>query len=484
MNIKLPSSLVTLLVTGFRPLKLAKSSLPILKCLCLAVSPSKLTVTGSTLDEALIYTGEIANDQTTSLLVPFDLLNEASKQADGELTLADDTGSWTLSCVAGGSKITHLLPTLAVADYPAVPEFPAEGQPTPAGFIRSLVEAQSAASTDSTRYILNSVFVTPTHVVATNGRQLYASNSLALTLPESGIIFRTSDCWKVFAADKATELLLRGGDVPTHVALRQGPWQWVSSLIAGQYPNWKQVVPTVDNTGTAIVFSEEDATRLQRVLPKLPGNKEEHSPVRLRVKDGFAGMQVGKPGAEVTIDLPTTTTQGGAVACKFNRGFLVTALAQGFRELRIRDGVTPLLMRSGPRTHLWMPVRDDTSTPAASAPASPATPAAPAAVPVPVSETQPINDSSQPMPSTFNTRPKAETPAPVNRLATAGTPPPASLDVALEQLGQTREVLRTLTGSLAQLVTTLKDVARDHKSLEREHEGLRKSIRALRTVEV
>jgi hypothetical protein len=56
------------------------------------------------------------------------------------------------------------------------------GQPTPPGFIRTLVEAQSAASDDATRYILNSVFVTSTHVVATNGRQLYASNSLALKL--------------------------------------------------------------------------------------------------------------------------------------------------------------------------------------------------------------------------------------------------------------------------------------------------------------
>jgi DNA polymerase-3 subunit beta len=385
-------------------------------------------------------------------------------------------------------KLTHVITAPPVADFPPQAEFKEPGQVTPPGFIRTLIEAQSAASDDATRYILNSVYVTSSHVVATNGRQLYASNSLTLKLPDSGIILPTTDVLKVFAPDAQAELLIRSEkDGVKTAALHQAPWLWVTKVIEGNYPNWQQVVPKEDFP-TVLTFSPEDAGRVLRVLPKLPGHQEKDAPVCLKVVDQLATLVAGKPDAPVKLDLPAVTVTGPAISAKFNREFLVSALGNGFRQLQLRDDRSCLIMRDGSRTHLWMPLRNE--PPAEPKAVSPATPASATPAedttntnPPPMKEATPAGTAPAPV----NRVAAVQATAPVNRIGdatTTATPAPSSLDQAFEQLQQAREDLRTVSIKLGQTLATLKDAARDHKVLEREYEGLKKNIRSLREINV
>jgi hypothetical protein len=145
MNIILPSPLVTQIVTGFRPLKLAKAKLDILRCLALAFTPGQVVVTGTNLDQSLVFTGPLENTETTSLLVPFDLLVQAHKQAEGDLTLSLENETWSITGLADGVKLTHVITAPPVADFPPQAEFKEPGQVTPPGFIRTLIEAQSSS---------------------------------------------------------------------------------------------------------------------------------------------------------------------------------------------------------------------------------------------------------------------------------------------------------------------------------------------------
>jgi DNA polymerase III sliding clamp (beta) subunit (PCNA family) len=488
MNIILPSPLVTQIVTGFRPLRLAKAKMPVLRCLAFAVTPGALAVMATDLDQTLKLICPLETDQGAVFLVPFDLLVQAAKEADGDLTFTRENETWTITGLADGVKLTHVIAAPPVEDFPPQPLFTEPGQPTPPGFIRTLVEAQSAASSDATRYILNSVYVTSAYVVATNGRQLYASNSLALKLPDSGIILPTTELLKVFAPDAPAELLYKSEkDGVKTAALHQAPWLWVTKVIEGNYPNWQQVVPKEDYP-TQLKFSPEDAARVARVLPKMPGHADKDAPVTLRVVDNVATLTAGKPDAPVKLELPGVTATGPAITARFNREFLVSSLGIGFRQLQVRDDRSAIIMRDGSRTHLWMPLRNDT-------------PAAPAAVPTPPA---PAEDTTQPEnPPPMNTAPAGTAPAPVNpvnRVAAvtaapanrlegtaspaAPAPTPSSLDQAFEQLQQAREDLRNVSIKLGQTLATLKDAARDHKVLERDYEGLKRNVRALRTIEV
>src|SRR5476651_1002133 len=132
MKINLPPSLVAQVVAGFRPLKLNKSKMPLLQCLRLSITPGKITVTGSNLDEGLIYANELATDQTADLLIPIGLLIEAAKQGDGDVVLILANDKWSLTYLTAGVKVTLVVNAPDVAEFPPVPEFPAEGQPTPA----------------------------------------------------------------------------------------------------------------------------------------------------------------------------------------------------------------------------------------------------------------------------------------------------------------------------------------------------------------
>jgi DNA polymerase-3 subunit beta len=486
MNIIIPSPLVTQIVTGFRPLRLAKAKLPILRCLAFAVTPGAIAVTGTDLDQSLKLICPLETDQGAVFLVPFDLLVQAAKEADGDLTFTRENETWTIGGLADGVKLTHVITAPPAEDFPPQPQFADPGQPTPAGFIRTLIEAQTAASDDTTRYILNSVYLTSSHVVATNGRQLYASNSLALKLPDCGIILPTTDALRVFAPDAPAELFYKSEkDGVKTAGIWQAPWLWVTKVIEGNYPNWAQVVPKEDYP-TKLTFSPEDAARVARVLPKLPGHAEKDAPVTLRVVDNSATLVAGKADAPVKLDLPGAKVTGPAVTARFNREFLVTSLGNGFRDLQVRDDRSAIIMRDGSRTHLWMPLRLDS-------------PAAPAAVP-PVSETSTETQPDNPPPmNTAPTAPAGTAPAPVNRVAAAtaavptnrigegapaATTTPASLEMAQEQLQQAREGLRAVAVTLGQTLVTLRDAARDHKALERDHEGLKRNVRALRTIEV
>ena len=487
MQLNLSAGLVTHLVAGFRPLKLARARLDVLRCLRFTLAPDKLTVTGTDLDQHLSYTERMDLHQMASFLVPFDLFAEAAKQADDGIEFSSDGDKLSLIVKVGGARVVRPVVTPELADFPSVPLFP-PGQVTPPGFIRSLLEALPSASEDPARYILNGVFVSSTHVVATNGLQLYASNSLALKLPEGGLILPSTEAWKVFAADEAAELLvLTKGKETTHAAIRQGSWQWATKLVMGNYPNWAQVVPKVNETDTKITFSPEDAVRLQKVLPKLPGYRDHNAPVTLSVEHGFAVLQAGKEGGLVTLDLPAVKTEGPRVLCRFNRQFLVQALSHGFRQLCVHDDRSPLIMRDGSRLHLWMPVRIEAPPPAP----------VPAPVAVPnetKTETQPDTPPMQ--------ESTAATPAPVNRLATPASAPVnrtetsvpaasritpadnAAADPVTEKVQQARDLLRQLNGTLGEVLVAVKESARSHRTLERDHEALRKNIRALRAVEV
>ena len=93
MQITIPSPLVTTLVSGFRPLRLAKAGLDVLRCLRFSVTPGTLAVTGTDLDQSLIYTGALPTDETACFLVPFAPLVQVAKLTDGDITVCCEEGA-------------------------------------------------------------------------------------------------------------------------------------------------------------------------------------------------------------------------------------------------------------------------------------------------------------------------------------------------------------------------------------------------------
>ena len=453
---------------GLRVLKVNKQKLDPLHCVFIRGIGETVVFEATNLDEHLSFEARGETDTPGSQHVPYDLLNDALMSSDPDSTVTINPGH-DLSYIAGGSKLSIPLPELKPEDWPPTPAAAGNAIPLPAGVLGSMVEGQGCASTDSKRYLLNSVLLSRHEVVATDGRQLYLRNGLELLVPEKGLIFPLSGVPGVLNGDHCADLWAWDLKSSPKAMIAQGPWRWITKLVDGDYPNYRQVIPRVENYGSVIQITEVDATRLMSVLPRLPGFKESSSPVRLSITGSQATLCPPARLPQVVVALDRSAVTGTSPnAVQFNAGFLLAALKRGFRELCVKDEVSPLLMRDASRINLWMPVRMDASP--VPAPAEP--------------EASPATSNPQPETSTMiaiKSTPAAE-PAPAARI-------PATTEVASESspidtLQRAKDLLRELQTVLTDASVAVRDLAREKRGVERDLESLKRNLRVLKAVEV
>lgn len=330
----------------------------------------------------------------------------------------------------------------------------------PAPILTAITEAQASASRDSSRFLLNAVHVSPDAVVATDGRQLYRYRGPVVAIPEPGVTLPLSAVPSLWDLKHPASLRVWDLDQTPKAEIRQGPWSWVTKLVVGNYPNTSRVIPDLESYATVVTLHEADAERLCTVVPRLPGFRDDNSPIQLGI--GPEGVSLCPPPnrPQVRVALDRSSVTGPACTVKFNAQYLLNGLKLGLRELRVRDDRSPVLLRDDSRLQLWMPLRPD----AISGPA-----------PEPVPEPQP-----EPQPNTTMV-------APVTRIETAPAPAePVAEPVgdATQHVQRARELLRELHTTLGQLLVSTRDAARQHRAVERDDEALKRNLRVLKSVEV
>jgi len=499
-------------ITGLRVLKVGKHHLPVLHCVRITGSESRVWFERTDLDQVLRHEAAATCTSATQVLVPFDMLSTAARQSDAGTEIRVIGGnSPKLETVIGGLPVSLPFDAFKLEDYPPVPAAEGEIIPLPGGVIIAMQEALGCASTDQTRYVLNSVFLDAHAVVATNGRQLYRRNSLNLPIPESGIIFPSSPVINLLPEGEATLRLWRTQGDNSFAQLDAGSWRWTTKLVAAKYPDYLRVIPKLEEYPVIVRLGEVDAARIKSVLPKLPGFKDRHSPIVLRVAPdgaslctapGFPKVRVALEHSEVVCTTP--------VEVGFNSNCLLGALTTASRELRVRDEVSPVLLSGESRLQLWMPVRLNEVAPVAPvAPAASPTatpvpsdqssespaPVVPASAENPVSEFKPETETHNPsitmvapatttQPASNNTREGAAAGVVAPRIAPAPAQPATVVDAINARLNRLRDLLREANTEFTNIQALVKEQQRSYRVLERDHEALKKNIRALREVPV
>ncbi len=506
-------------LTGLRVLKLGRHHMPALHCVRVTGCDTLLHFERTDLDQVIRYESVAASDAWTQLLVPYELLANAAKQADtgSELVLTGGP-SPTLAYQVAGLPVTLPFDLIDLAEYPATPTAEGEVIAMPEGVIAAMKEALGCASTDSSRYLLNSVLLDAHAVVATDGRQLYRRNSLELPIREGGAIFPNSSVIDMLP-DLAADLWIWTTEHERSFAqISVGPWRWTTKLLDGNFPNYQQVIPRIEEYPALVHLGEVDVARIKAVLPKLPGFKDTNSPIVLRIDSDGASLHTapGRPKVHVALEHSDIVCKA-PVSVGFNAKLFLSALQTNSRELRVRDAVSPVMLTGYSRVHLWMPVRVENSAPpvtaemppaAESAEPSPAPEAPTSSDPssespmpvVPVSENQPVSENHNPNPAhnppttmvATNTQnqPARETrdnDAPVvvvSRIPAAPAQPVTVVEAINQRLNRLRDLLREAGNEFANIQALVKEQQRSYRTLERDHEALKKNIRALREVTV
>ena len=145
------------------------------------------------------------------------------------------------------------------------------------------------------------------------------------------------------------------GRTAKHVVIQAGEWTIALAMdTKGRYPNVEEVIPK--GSSTTLTLSPADASALLRNLPKLPGVKDDNSPVTVDCNGKIAVRAKGDQSRSVELVLEQSKLDGRPVRFSTNRHLLARALQLGFHEIQIVNADTPMACRDNERLFVWMPL--------------------------------------------------------------------------------------------------------------------------------
>ena len=426
--------------------------MPVLGYLFIEATGDRFTITANNLNEALQFRKSELECGIGSMLVPFEALNRTLKSVrkGTYLTFSEDGGTGTIKYDDGTLKGSIPFEAMDTTEFPPLASIQKESKVVlTKEAVSGLLEAAQSASTDENRFLLNSVCLESSRIVATDGKQLYSSNSFNMNIKDK-LLIPLSKVMRVINPDEPAEIIFDGKSKGTFI---QGNFRWHFKAVEGNYPNYNQVIPEIKTYKTVITLSDEDAEAILKA--PLPTPKKRGDPVTaLLVKDGNkVGLHCGSKAERQSIPLNAMATGPNCRVC-FNIDFLKQSLKQGNRKMSLKSELDPVLMTDESRMHLFMPFRIDSDTGKNTSP------------------------KSKPQPRTTVTKKNQQ------NGASNGSKTSSALDLLSNEVNAVKEAIKTATSQLNGLQSVIRDAVKERRDLEKEHAQIKKSIRSLQTVQL
>jgi len=240
------------------------------------------------------------------------------------------------------------------AKLPPFPALPASFVTNPPGLLKALDDAMKTAVGDSARYALTKIQLRRSgEIVGTDGRQLLMQAGFQFPWKDDVLVSRSGLFGGGVLPD---DVPVKVGRTANHVFVCVGDWSiGLPTDTQSRYPQVEQVIPKA--LPTTWTLSPDDATGLIASIGRLPGDKDDDSPVTVHLNGKVAirakGVDNGQP---VELILGQSKVVGPPVQFVTNRHYLLWALQLGFREVRISSSSTPMLCQDQGRKFVWMPM--------------------------------------------------------------------------------------------------------------------------------
>ena len=470
MRIQIPTAELKTAVTGLSKVVNVRAPVPILACLRLDAEGRTVRLTGTDISQVAVYEVTVAGPVSApvSVLIPLAELHTVLKTAQGpDIEIEPGKDGLTITATVAGQSIGRRVEVQDIADWPELLA-PADTNPVEPGFLLSLRQALTFASTDDSRPLLKAAYLDVDakaghRIVATDSRRLSVFPCGILPLAESAIVPSTR-----FLNWPRLEGETRIGAGKGVFTLRCGPWSCTTKTVEGVYPRWSQVVPSYDGDRT-LELSEADAAMLIKALPGLPAYDNSHEAVVLQM-DGNAVRVFSRQDSrspESAVRLESSRHEGkNAFSIGLNRDFFRDALLAGFRHWEFQDAVSPLLGRLSKddkvSIHVLMPIRTIDSEVQGNEVKAPEAKLAP----VPV----------QPQPKETPMPKKIEEPQPAAD--------PGALDKGLVAYEAAKSAVRQAQSALADVAMCVRDAIREDRARRKEVDDVRAGLAKLQAIRV
>lgn len=367
-HIEIPSNTLRDAKRLFSRLKHLRCKLPALNHLLLTAGQDGIQLAATDLDHWLETRITDLPTDDVSFLIPPAAMEAACRADKGTQVSFKPCGSKSnreihVTLTSGGIQSTSVHPTLDPSELPSRPITIGSATELPPATLKGLADIAGCASTDTTRQILNGVLFTPEdggRLVATDGRRLACCPA---TVPSQSFVLPNAACHILahpdFLSDIATVIWIDHEDVDKcGVVIQCGRHQLVSKPLVGNYPNYRQVIPTHAKEIAVIPHDRKPG-----LIAWLRSFGKDQCAVRLdwHKRGQLTLTHSDANGHSATMQVPVET-HGKPPVIAFNARYLADALEIG-GTLCFSDELSPGICRHPTgRFSVIMPMRVQTPT--------------------------------------------------------------------------------------------------------------------------
>ena len=476
-----------------------KTTLPVLSAVKVARDKSGLiTLQGTDLDSTATFTlKDRSEGPATQILVPFDRLQKAVKQSNGKVELSlNPKDEVVIRTFWRDTPMEDKVHVPYHDDWPKQQTVESEPFKLGENFRATFKEAMECASEDSSRQVINSVFLDVEdkkghYVVATNGRHLFSANSFTFGFKQSVIIptrkfLGWNGWWVEGDATLAVKPPGKQEDWPW-LQFKADQWTFLTRGCAELYPKWKNVVPT-EEPKTTIIIPEQAIASVLEVLTRLPGHDGYHNSVTFNAAKNTLVLSGHDKEQSKPVSVPIVEAQIKGVPGKvaLNREYVIRALRFGLNTIDILDELSPVVFQTKGKKMIVMPLRPGGDAPSkAATPVQPSTPPTESTATNTTTTTPPTETTTQPAPEERTTMPKQTT----TTTTTASTPATTEaqespLKLLVQQIENIKTSLKTVIGELQSALDVVKKADKEKRLADKEVESIREKVREIQSVTI
>lgn len=309
---------------------MGKPTMPILGCVLLEADKEaqRVRISGTNLDTTISTSCPAVIAEDWALCVSGAMMGRvADSVAGADIVLRKVRTQIELKSAASTFKVHGI----DKAEWPAAPAtVVGDSMSFAQAALASQLEAVSdAQSDDETRYILNGVYINATKdgvtFVATDGRRLHLIRQKtegaitgSLILPAHGVSTLTS----LLKSGANATLTLEAKRVYVVIDREDGAIHFTSKVVEGNYPNYRQVIPKVEQSVNVARAQLSEAVHRVALA-----SSEKSSSIRLSVEGEVLTLSSSSPDfgeSTEVLEISNTTKVKGMLAV--NPRFLISAL--------------------------------------------------------------------------------------------------------------------------------------------------------------
>jgi DNA polymerase-3 subunit beta len=345
----------------------SRTTLPILSNVLLRAEKDRVEFTATDLDVTIACSVEAKVKKPGATTVPVKKLFGIVRELNGtEIDI--ETDEKNITSIRSGPSF-YKIHGLGADEFPPLPKFKDDKKVAlQQENVKAMMKKTSfAISTDESRYVLNGIFLSlkdhKMTMVATDGRRLaLVDEEVDISEKSSGEFIMPAK-----AVAELNRLLQEKGEVEIKFGENQASFALkddkgfsvlvITKLIEGNYPNYKQVIPSEAKERIALVREEFlQALRRAEIM-----TSEKANSVKLAFGKNNLAITANSPEVGEARESLAVNYKGKELAIAFNPRYLIDALAALSEDevfFELIDELSPGVLKiNGPFLYVVMPMR-------------------------------------------------------------------------------------------------------------------------------